>query len=836
MPHIRTNTPSEHNSTRAAAHNQSASGISQPAVQQFRKGSTATPGEALSETILQSNVNTELVIQMVLDDTDATDGTRVMVLDMKQNPVVRGTIKGDVRDGSVLVESNGKKRLRKLINLRLLTVTEAANDLRAIANKDVPDPEAGDIVLDPTVNNIISMWGWSKTSKTVAALGNPNPAILPFITALHDSFGGMKPKIEDRTVYIKTGNWDDAEGIFRSTFGAGKQEGSLKLSNRKSTVIIHGITAVLREESSATDTINATIELQIGGHHAEYKWERTAPEKEIEEARVTSWDPSSDEEKARAKLIYRRFEHGNADYKNETTNTLVGGSYGPREKEQFKSAQEFRDSPAYARVLKPKTRVYFETIPEAQQLLFINRNFSGGRIQTLVPKKDNPESSEEKEVALRQGLASVEGVIGYLTDKIKKAHNAALLAQEEGQSEEAVKLIILKSGYEKELTDLQSRIPKQGATRPKPGGSGNISLLSIGRIFWDRFKSLSEEEQIQMIKDSTGVPEGATKSPIEQAHDLKYVRNTSQKAGSEYTSTLRIAEVTFYISSEHAYKFHEQGIDSHPGIAGTQKEVEFAVMTQALQRYRAKALPRSGAVGGISESNNVVTVNGINIVYLAWSPNPESDVIYIPDYMAQPISDKSQELTKTEKKWIDDKKHPNEIKHYEENAIDYKASVIAKFDAREQLTPLEIMTLLGRRSGNDLFIMSPDDWEAYDDFVAQFSWIAHFWGEQRNAKQPLAEKGIATLRNVADKLEERGTQLRDQIEDQSLRDTFTDGFLDRFRKFKKHYEDFLTTKKLKDNPESLTLFLYDNYAWMRSLFERLKKKEDIVETSESYLS
>lgn len=833
MPHIRSNTPPAHNATRAAAHNRSVSGISQPAVQARKTGST-TPGEPIhSSAIVQPKMNSELVIQMVLDEGDATDGARVMVLDMKQNPVVRGTIRGDVRDGIVPVESNGKRRPRKLINLRLLTETEIANDARAIANKDVPDPDAGDVVLDPTVNSIINVWGWGKTSKTVGALGNPNPAIIPLITGLDGEFG-TRPKIEDRTVYIKTGNWSDAENVFRRIFGAGRQEGSSKLSNRKYTVIVHGITAILREESSATDTINATIELQIGAHHAEYKWERTEPEKGEEERRVTSWDPSSDEEKARAKLIYRRFEHGNADYGNKTTNTLVGGSYGPNEKEQFKSAQEFRDNPAYTRVLKPKTRVYFETIPEPQQLLFINRNFSGGRIQTLVPKKDNPESTEEREVALRQGLASVEGVISYLTDKIKKAHNAALLAQEEGQSEEAVKLIILKSGYEKELTDLQSRIPKQGTTKPKPGGSGDISLLSIGRLFWDRFKSLSEEEQIQMIKDSTGVPEGATKSPIEQAHDLKYVRNKSQKAGSEYTSTLQIAEVTFYISSEHAYKFHEQGIDSHPGIAGTQKEVEFAIMVQALQRYRAKALPRSGAVGGISDSTNVVTVNGIKIVYLAWSPNPESDVIYIPDYMAQPIPDKSQELAKTEKKWIDDKKHPEEIRRHEENAIDYKQSLIAKFDAREQLSPLEIMTILGRRSGNDLFIMSPDDWEAYDDFVAQFSWIAHFWGGSKGAKQPLTEKGITTLRNVADKLEERGTQLRDQIKDQSQRDAFTDGFLERFRKFKKNYEDFLANKKLKDNPESLTLFLYDNYAWMGSLFERLKKKEKTVETSELY--
>lgn len=56
-----------------------------------------------------------------------------------------------------------------------------------------------------------------------------------------------------------------------------------------------------------------------------------------------------------------------------------------------------------------------------------------------------------------------------------------------------------------------------------------------------------------------------------------------------------------------------------------------------------------------------------------------------------------------------------------------------------------------------------------------------------------------------------------------LRDAFTDGFLGRFKEFKKLYQDFLANKKLKDNPESLTLFLYHNYAWLSELSESLEK-------------
>jgi hypothetical protein len=238
---------------------------------------------------------------------------------------------------------------------------------------------------------------------------------------------------------------------------------------------------------------------------------------------------------------------------------------------------------------------------------------------------------------MRHGFATVEVVIGYLRKKVDTL--------KESDPEKA-------GEYERQLETLKARVPENGKgltrrkpryplskeefTNAKPGDPRVISFLSVGRLFWDRFRAFSDEEQLAFIKQSTGVPEGATKSPIEQAKSLRYLPNKGGQASSEYTSTIKLSGVTFLISSEHSYKYHEQGIDSHPGIAGTQKEVEMAILLQALQRYRAKALPRSGAVGGIAKSTNVVKVNGINIVYLAWSPNPESEMVYIPDYMVQP--------------------------------------------------------------------------------------------------------------------------------------------------------------------------------------------------------
>ncbi|MCS7483778.1 hypothetical protein ACFFQW_46440 [Umezawaea endophytica] len=92
--------------------------------------------------------------------------------------------------------------------------------------------------------------------------------------------------------------------------------------------------------------------------------------------------------------------------------------------------------------------------------------------------------------------------------------------------------------------------------------------------------------------------------------------------------------MTFTISGGHSYKFHEESLESHPGHAGTQKEVELAIMQQALGRYLENALPRSGAAGGIADKKHSVIVNGVKVVYVAWSPAPGSNLITISDYMA----------------------------------------------------------------------------------------------------------------------------------------------------------------------------------------------------------
>jgi hypothetical protein len=60
-----------------------------------------------------------------------------------------------------------------------------------------------------------------------------------------------------------------------------------------------------------------------------------------------------------------------------------------------------------------------------------------------------------------------------------------------------------------------------------------------------------------------------------------------------------------------------------------------------------------------------------------------------------------------------------------EQAEQYVQSVQRKYEARQPMSPLEIMTYLRRRTGNNLYIMAPDDWDAHDDFVRRHPWALH---------------------------------------------------------------------------------------------------------------
>lgn len=619
MPREHGSIPATNHSTRSAAYHTGATGIAMPAVIPFQKMSLDAENQPFVD-------NSGPVVQLVLSKEEARAGVGAAVDINEGGKITKGVIfKFMEALNTVKVKVDGEKNLR-LVSLDKLSFREEGK--RGGNNEDQRPALLGQIA---------ELWGRDVAPPVVGKMNTLTPEELNTIEELHRGFEGYPPKTDDRTVYIRPGSWDDGEGVFLTTFGSSTMTGSAQLSDRMRTAKKGGITAILREKNSASHIINATIELQIGRHHIEYKWERTTGEQAAEEERVSRWDPDSAEERESAAQIYRRFALGQADPDKEYTNELVGGSAGLEEAPKYASVEAFMADRHNRGLFKPKALSYFRRLPENQKLLFINRNFAGSKIATQIPHEENGNGMTNRDVVMESGYADVQNVYSYLSNKINTADKEMEKLKEESRPYETTGNI--KKWYQKQFNELKKKLrSKKFGNTAMPSqsvGGDNFKLLSVESLFWDRFMRLSADAQIEMIGGATTAIHQSTKSPLEQAAALHYVRNEGQE-NREHTSTVKISNVTFTIGSGHAYRFHQQGLHTHPGIAGTQKEVEFAIMNQVLQRYWAKSLPRSGAVGGIAESENFVMVNGVKIIYLAWSPNPVSDVIYIPDYMAAP--------------------------------------------------------------------------------------------------------------------------------------------------------------------------------------------------------
>lgn len=540
---------------------------------------------------------------------------RVMRLDNKLQPAGRATVlRIDDRGCSIRfakqenpVPGNRKhhnvKNVESLRFLRPLLPDEQGNDGDAYTKGDKPLLPNGDgtVALAPNTEKIMRILGVSaKVGKNIQARQAPTDEVCKLIGAL-DSLGWKDKKTEARSVYIQDGPWEAAESAFRKFLQpSGNPSGSPEEADRRWQVTYHGLTAILREESSAPQDIAATIELQLGDHICEYKWARTEMERRQERGRVEHWDPKAPIEQRRAGLVEELFAAPQTLELNHTSD-LVGGSTGLTQQDGLlRSWEEFLGSDLCKR-FKPKALEHIGQLscPEQDKLRFVNRRFTGSRIAV----GNDPGLKE-----MPHGLARVNEVRGYLQGKLDSNE------------------IVDKTPYQQQLLELDRLQVAFGESRSGGGAKPDTQLLSVEALFWERFDALSAEEQIAMIDGSLPA--------LTQVSSLAY-EDKSQSGEAEPESIAHVSGYEFHIGSRHAYKFHEQSIDSHPGLAGTQKEIELALMKQALQRHLAGALPRSGAVGKMGESTNWVEVNGLRIMYLAWSPAPTSKRIYIPDYMAR---------------------------------------------------------------------------------------------------------------------------------------------------------------------------------------------------------
>ncbi|MGN6109900.1 MAG: eCIS core domain-containing protein [Kofleriaceae bacterium] len=521
-------------------------------------------------------------------------GEVVMQLDKELRSVRRVTI--DHMDSRLRCWlKNDDKKPRPFKTLR---------QLRPVFPEDPPDGNVTKQTFSPLVERLMVALGATDKTKVGEALelAKPSDALVELIERLSGEHGG-KPDTRARSVFIVDGTWDDAVAFCNQHLPQPlKIEGNAEEGNRWGESSFYEAPTILRETSASSDGIAATLEIQIGGHHCEYKWQRTEQERIAEVGRVEHWDPEAPISHVRAVLAGSMIEQG-AHGPRGTSRS--GGSSGLEETTRFESLEDFLGSERGLQLTPGAIeRLRSHAAPETAKLRLANRCFAGSRLET--------ESGVGKQILMEEkqdGYTSVEPVRSYLTKQ-----------GEEGTDR---------------LKDLEIEIGRNRLSHRSIGARGDLALISIEKRFWDQFLALDEAQQIERIDEALAPfsPLSGETSRIEVAQQLPYDDRPDQPG--EPKSFLEIGEYKFEISSRHGFKFHEQSLESHPGHAGTLKEVELAIVHQALARHLAGALPRSGAVGKMAESPFSVVVGGVRIFYLAWAAAPTAKTIYIPDYMAE---------------------------------------------------------------------------------------------------------------------------------------------------------------------------------------------------------
>ena len=265
MPRQHGSIPVTDQPTRSVAYHTGATGIAMPAVIPFQKRSLDTENQPFVD-------NSGAVVQLVLSKEEARAGVNAAVDINENGKITQGVIfKFMETSDTVKVKVDGEKNLRQVSRDKLSFREEGKRG----GNNDGQRATL--------LAQITALWGRDAAPPVVAKMNTLTPEELNTIEELHRDFEGYPPKTDDRTVYIQPGSWDEGEEVFRTAFGSSTATGSAQLSDRMRTAQKGGITAILREKSSASHIINATIELQIGTHHIEYKWGRTPGEQATEE-------------------------------------------------------------------------------------------------------------------------------------------------------------------------------------------------------------------------------------------------------------------------------------------------------------------------------------------------------------------------------------------------------------------------------------------------------------------------------------------------------------------------------------------------------------------------
>ncbi|MCS7483777.1 hypothetical protein ACFFQW_46435 [Umezawaea endophytica] len=461
----------------------------------------------LGNRVVAGLVGAAPTIQRVLERGAATVDTRVMVLDMKGNPITKGTIvaapgqetNADGRDpDTVIVLSNKKNRSRNLNNLRLLTEVEAAND----TEDGLP---VVDMNRSPEVLELLGLWKLRSDHKVGGNLGNPTSETVRLAREAGARFDGP-PETKDRTVYVVEGAFSDAEGLMRRLFGEVSITGSAVTADRRAQVDRLGATWVLREDSSATDRIAGTIELQIGEHSCEYKFARSKEEQAEEKRRVEQWSPDSPKTLENAEHIRREFAQAQDPRGADVTADLVGGSYGKPEAPYFRSWDEFAGQGPGKSFFTDQAWKHLLGYPEKSRLLFVNRNFGGSRIDTQRYDEKTQKLVSRPAHDLPHGFGVVDPVLAHQGRK--------------HQAKEAAR-----------TRDISSR---HGPRTPYPGPnalSPDVSVVSVGRLFWRRFKSLDAEGQIGVITESLGTDGGQGAVGGRVTHGVRAWRRREERQG-----------------------------------------------------------------------------------------------------------------------------------------------------------------------------------------------------------------------------------------------------------------------------------------------------------------
>jgi hypothetical protein len=390
------------------------------------------------------------------------------------------------------------------------------------------------------------------------------------------SYFQSKPIIQDRVVYIKDyvpveEEKQEPEVVYNKTMALLKDADECHIE--------------LRKANSAGEKITRTLEVKFEKLHVECKWK--LPQEEI----------ISREKQREARYSQQPIEKldflSNIPEKNITSSPGGGVGWNDVQLDESINPESY---------IKTEALNFLKNNYEATWENFIKREFVGERVQNGTSLRVN-----------KSGLASIGTTKSYLTKKIETLTAQAEYDKAHHEDTKVTEKNSKIDKYKQDLNELEKALEKRGYEFGTGKQKGANDALRIDQQYWEEFGQKPADNQIDIIKETMERLSPTNQIPYEKIEDKG--ESDTQPTLEKPNIISSIGKYKFQINSGHAYKYHSHNIKSHPGRAGTMKEVEYELIRDAIRRVKANALIQGGKLG--EKTSNMIVINGVKIVYTA---------------------------------------------------------------------------------------------------------------------------------------------------------------------------------------------------------------------------